>query len=344
MIHRFTLIERILLRMNVLPHPMLDGLNSVIAGRALQVSGTIGLLDQFEQPTSVHDAAVQLGIDEPGTRALVGVLESLGYLSRNSGDIYSFSPRGRKFLARSSPDSMRNLLEFSSSVYEGFTKLEASLRGDGAPGVDLGSFSAKDWATFTGAMLEIARTNAAEVVKAIPMASTDRRVLDLGGSHGLYSILLCQRASRLTADVLDYEAVREYALKTVEQFGMLDRVAFRAGNVMKDDLGTGYDLVLAFNLIHGFSSSENGALARRVFASLNERGRFVVLDQVREAAGSSELSRLVSSSIGLLLFHQTRGRTYSDPEIGEWLQAAGFTRTGMKKLRTPGFALVIGTK
>ena len=81
MIHKFTFLENLLLRFNVIPHPVLDALTYVVAGRGLQVSARLGLFEIISQgPIAAGQLAKKINADTEGTNQLIGVLEALGYV------------------------------------------------------------------------------------------------------------------------------------------------------------------------------------------------------------------------------------------------------------------------
>ena len=98
MIHKFTLLEGILLRANIIPHPLIDAMTYVLAGRALQVSIKIGLIEVLQdQDLSIEHLAKKLKLPEDSIAVLVDNLEALGYLRQIKNNKYYLSKRGEKF-------------------------------------------------------------------------------------------------------------------------------------------------------------------------------------------------------------------------------------------------------
>ena len=64
--------------------------------------------------------------------------------------------------------------------------------------------------------------------RLVPLAdlSGRRRLLDLGGGPGTYAIHFCRHNPDLQATVFDLPTTRPFALKTIERFGLGDRVGF----------------------------------------------------------------------------------------------------------------------
>jgi O-methyltransferase domain len=344
MIHKFSLIEKILLQLNILPHPIMDALSNVVAGRALHVSMKTGLIDALEgTPKPLAVLAAQASISERGALVLLACLEALGYVQKQP-EGYRLTSRGEKFLTKDSPFGFRNMLLFADYLFGNLMALEHTVRSDGPPRTHYESFTPELWHIFTHAMMEFARVDIAQVVKLIPLPSKATKLLDLGGSHGLYSLELCKRYPRLVAEIMDGALVEPFAMRMIAQRHMTHRVTFRAGDFIVDTLGQHYDVILAFNVMHGLCTEANRHLAAKVSAALNPGGIYVILDQITGAAGTSQLSHLFTSTMNLSFFHQMGGSSYAFEEVRAWLHEVGFRSCTLKKTRAPGFALIIGKK
>lgn len=107
-------------------------------------------------------------------------------------------------------------------------------------------------------------------VAAIPEFSSARRLLDLGGGHGLYSIAFCQKNPELNAVVFDLPPVTDATRDFISRY-RADRVSVLPGDFFKDPIGGGYDIV--------FSSSNPGGkvpgLIPKIAAALNPGGLFI---------------------------------------------------------------------
>ena len=103
-------------------------------------------------------------------------------------------------------------------------------------------------------------------------------MLDIGGSHGYYSVALCRRHAGLSAVVLDLPDAVAQAAPILARENMGDRVQHRAGDVLETELGEeAYDLVFMANMVHNLSESENRDVARKVAAALRPGGYFVIV-------------------------------------------------------------------
>jgi 2-polyprenyl-3-methyl-5-hydroxy-6-metoxy-1,4-benzoquinol methylase len=343
-VYEFSLLQKLLLKFNIIPHPIVDSVSSIVAGRALQVSVKLGVIDALgDTPMSASTIAECTGVSERGVLVLLDCLDALGYVRKQAAR-YRLTPRGKKFLSKDSPQSLHQVVLFSDYLFNSLTTLEATIQADGPEQTNYASFTPELWEIFTSAMQEFACTNLAEVVRLVPLPVQAKKLLDLGGSHGLYSMALCQRAPRLSAEIIDFAPVEALAKRLIAQQQMTDRVTFRVGDFLRDELGGDYDVILAFNVIHGLRSEANQLLAAKVSKALNPGGMYVILDQISSGERASPLFRLLIASMGLSFFHYFGSGPYAFHEVREWLHQAGFARCELRKTRTPGFAVIIGQK
>ena len=104
--------EKMLIRFNVLPAPMLEGFLYWMAGKAVLVAGKLGVFDALETSLlSIEELAEELTVSEKGVSVLLEVLESLGYVAK-SGESYTNTKFSSKWLAKSSPDTVATFHSF----------------------------------------------------------------------------------------------------------------------------------------------------------------------------------------------------------------------------------------
>lgn len=342
MIYKFSLIEKILLSKDIIPHPFADSSYSVVLGFALGCAVRLKITDQLSMELKdVKLIAKGANVSEVGAELVLDCLEALGYVQKKNTQ-YAFTKRGFKNLSAQSPNNFRNFILFNDDMYKGFLKLDETIRSEKRTATQtLEHKTDYEWELFSRAMIDISNTNSKEVTKKIPVAKTQTKLLDLGGSHGLYSIELCHQHPQLKATIIDLPQVKKYADECITKNNAAKSVSFLPSDFMKDDLPQQADIILGFNIIHGYDSEENEQLAKKVYRSLNEGGIYVILDQVKGIGGSSQMSKATTSFMALNLLHQARGKTYSKQEIDDFTKKAGFKRTELKKLHAPGFGVVI---
>ncbi len=329
--------ERLLHGLHLLPTPILDAFGGVLFGRVLALSVRSGLFEAVKgSPLAVEEVAGILGWN---TRATVLVLDTLtvgGYLER-FGRRYGPSVEGQKWCVRDSPHYLGHLIRYFETLYARWDHLESSVRAGRPVQPYYADFGAKEWEEYVLAMRDLARMILPSVLARLDLGEAPDRLLDLGGSHGLYSMECCREYPTLTATVMDFPAVIPIASTLLKAERMEDRVRLTAGDILTQPFLPGQDVIFMFNIIHGFTPEENRRLVGRALKALRPGGSLYILDQLRSPGRGSRLSRFIPLMVGVNLLNEIGGYAYSEEEVKEWCKGA--RRTKAMRLRFPGLTL-----
>ena len=176
---------------------------------------------------------------------------------------------------------------------------------------------------FIGAMHFYAAGRAPAVVNAVG-AGRVRRMLDVGGGSGAYSIAFAQANPNLRADILDLAPVLAIARGHIQQAGLSKRIRTKPGDLRADALGKRYDLVLISAICHMLGPEENRDLFRRAFQALAPGGRVAVRDFILNPAKTAPRGAALFSLN--MLVGTANGASYSQREYTAWLREAGFDK------------------
>jgi precorrin-6B methylase 2 len=168
-----------------------------------------------------------------------------------------------------------------------------------------------------------ARTIAPYVIARLPL-SRSKTLLDVGGGLGSFSIACCRQFSHLRATIIEHPGVAGLTSRAVKKAKIAKRVKVMSVDFIKDPLPRGFDVVLMSNVLHGQGATENRALLKSAYHSLNQGGRIVLRDVLMNRAGT-EPDWAALFSVALLL-QTPNGRCYALDEVRGWLHAAGFSR------------------
>ena len=170
-------------------------------------------------------------------------------------------------------------------------------------------------------MLETARFDAPVLARRVPVKDGATRLLDLAGSHGLLGAAICRKHPPMTSTVIDLPAAIDHARALAQRAGHADIVEHRTGDLLKDDLGTDWDLVLLSNILHHFPVDEIGRILARAYAALSADGTVAIWELERPAPGKDP-----NEGDGVALFFRltSTAAAYSGDEYAAWLTDAGF--------------------
>jgi cyclopropane fatty-acyl-phospholipid synthase-like methyltransferase len=305
---------------------------------------SFGVFDTLHgSPCSVSEVAAKTGMSARGAEILLRTVEAGGYVVKE-GDRFRNTKVSERWLTRTSPRYLGNLVQYFERLFPRWEYLGRTVQQGEPEKPYFEYFNEKDWEIYTYGMMDLARFLMPEVLRVVQLSKSARRLLDVGGSHGLYAMELCRLHPSLKADILDLDKVVEVGRKITEHLGLSSRVIHRAGDFRRDSLGSGYDVILAFNIIHGLKPQENALLMKKVSAALNQGGKIFIMDQLRNGKGGSSLSRLIPAVVGLNLFNEIGGSSYRAGEVQSWIDEAGFVDCTMKWLRAPGVAIIQARK
>jgi ubiquinone/menaquinone biosynthesis C-methylase UbiE len=298
-----------------------------IAGgyRAAQVLFTANRLDLFNALSSdemtADEIARKTGASSRGIRILCDALVSLDILEK-TGNCYCNSEVSRRCLLKDSPNPKHYMYLHGARLYEKWGRLAESVR-TGEPVSEEGLNPELDGGKegFARAMQDSARKSAALLVDKIDFRR-NRKLLDLGGGPGLFSIEFCRRAPHLQASIIDNEETLQVAGKNIREAGLEDRISLIPGDMFETGFQNDFDFILISNVIHIYSSEENRLLIEKCFDALPPGGKLCVKDFFfdQDRTGPPWVALFAVN----MLVNTTAGNCYTFEEMEGWLSDAGF--------------------
>ncbi len=280
--------------------------------------------------------AKRCGTDPRATAVLLNALVALGVVESEDGR-YRNGPAAARFLAAGSPDDARIALRHNLSLWETWSTLtDVVRRGHAVP--RLPRDRDDDWTVpFIAAMHRNASARAPMVVEAVGAASV-KRMLDVGGGSAIYSIAFAKANPKLEAVVLDLPTVLPIAESHIGEAGLEKRVTTRAGDLTRDDLGEGYDLVLISAVCHMLGPEANRGLLARAARALVPGGRLVVQDFILEPDRTAPRHAALFA-INMLVGTEA-GSTYTEAEYTGWMATAGLADVRRVRLAGPADLMI----
>ncbi|HLY17639.1 MAG TPA: methyltransferase [Bryobacteraceae bacterium] len=312
-----------------------DDLNGRI--RAFQESRVILTALELDLFTAVGDgasadvAAVKMKTGVRATEMLLNALAAMGLLVKQA-DSFRNTAMAVRYFSGTSPDNARPALLHTAYLWPRWSTLTDCVRAGAAMESRDPAVRSEEWTeAFLAAMHRNATERAPHVVRAVGAAGV-RRMLDVGGGSGAYSIAFAQANPLLQADILDLATVAPIAQQHIRKAGVADRVSVRAADLRSDSLGHDYDLAFVSAICHMLSPEENCDLLRRCYAALIPGGRIVIQDFILDP---DKTAPKWGALFALNMLVGTRGgSSYSGMEFTGWLGGAGFQ--DIHHVRLPG--------
>ena len=107
----------------------------------------------------------------------------------------------------------------------------------------------------------------AEALKDLPV----RRLIDVGGGAGTYSIALCAARPEARAEILDLAPVVDITRETARAAGLADRVTARVADYRHDEFGADADALLFSNVLHQESAEVCRSMLARARGAARRR-------------------------------------------------------------------------
>ncbi|MCW4025722.1 MAG: acetylserotonin O-methyltransferase [Candidatus Bathyarchaeota archaeon] len=252
----------------------------------------IGLFEHTTSPKNPKTIAQELGgYHETMMGLFCDALVEVGLLTKQD-DTYLNASLTSTYLCRNSPHYLSQILKNTQANINRWTQLPQIIKNGPLPHVRTDFFNENwligiaEWAA-AGAVANTLRV-VSEHIDPQPW----RRLLDLGGGHGLYAIAFTALNPNLAAYVFDLPKMMQVTQKYVKEYDA-QRVHILPGDFYKDSIGQDYDVIFSsFNQ----SCSDPNLLGKMVEALVP--GGYVVLRRFTDASREGALKTLDWNLLG----------------------------------------------
>ncbi len=262
-------------------------------GQIFLIALKLDVFTQLKEPKTAESLSKDLETHPEITRRFLDVLVALKLLSKRE-DLYSTATDVTPFLVEGEPYFAR-YLKFSIEEQEAWMKLEQSLK-DGPSNIHSHKHEHNynresiDWMA-RGRMLGGLQATL-KIVSKIPEFKRAKKLIDLGGGHGLFGIGFAQENPQLEVIIFDQPGVADITQEYINEYGMQDRVKTMTGDYTKNDIGSNYDI--AFEACSfGGNVDEAKSFYQRVCNALNDNGLFITQTFTIDNDKTGPLSSLI---------------------------------------------------
>jgi predicted O-methyltransferase YrrM len=286
---------------------------TVQAGVRLDIFTQIG-----EESVEAEELARRLRGDARGLATLLNALAAMGLLVKE-GSRYANTAPSRSYLAKGSPQYVGHMIKHYGHLLSAWSKLPDAVMS-GKPAVSRSARDEEERESFLMGMFNLARELAPKIASEIDLTAR-RHLLDLGGGPGTYAIFFCRANPDLRATIFDLPTTEPFALRTVEQFGLKDRIDFMAGDYIEGDIEGSYDVAWLSHILHGEGPEDGRSIIEKTVSVLEPGSLIFVHDFILADTLDGPLFPAIFS-LNMLL-NTPRGRSYSEAQIKDMLSSAG---------------------
>lgn len=280
------------------------------SSRVLQIANKLDIFTILSRrPMSVKQLARSCSAKPALLEKLLIACCSMGLLKKVN-TTYSNSELSSKYLDKGERLYQGDIIAHSASVWHTWHNLETDIYENDRVIED----EEKKHRDFIMGMQNITLAGRGELFLKNINLSGRRKLLDVGGGPGTYSVLACKKHHNLQATIFDVPDTICITKEIIENENMEDRVGICEGNWDTDEFGSDYDVVLFSNVLHGENSKAKLKLEKANKAMVPE-GLLVIQDFLLNDDKTGPLREA--------LFNIMVG-TYSEEKLLTEITGAGF--------------------
>ncbi|HEX2065153.1 MAG TPA: methyltransferase [Acidimicrobiales bacterium] len=304
----------------VTPEPIMRLASGFMAAKHLFAANELGVFEALAgSPATLEGLAARTGLTPRAARISADAMVALGLLERE-GDLYRNGPVAAAFLTGQGPGDLRAFLRFWDRLsYPAWAHLAEAL-GSGPP-QEIFDFD-DELQQLASAGIEAVLAGPASALPDTYDFSPHRRLLDVGGGTGSWSIAVARRYPHLKATVFELATVADVARRRVAEAGFGPRIDVVVGDAMAGELPGGYDVFLLANLVHYWSPEQNAALLQRVRRAAPTGSRLLMADFWTDPTHTEPVQAALMA--GEFAVHLRNGDVYSVDEVRAWLPETGW--------------------
>jgi 2-hydroxy-4-(methylsulfanyl)butanoate S-methyltransferase len=229
-------------------------------------------------PKTLADLSEETGIDVRPLLTLLTACVSLGLLTRDR-EYYGNAPAADSYLVRDAPNYFGDYYRFQidRQIYPRLEHLEAALKGERLPSLYALMENPEEAEHFSRAQHSGSLGPAVVLAKRLDLSDC-RKLLDVAGGSGAFSVTLCHRHPQLSATILDFPNAVEVARRFVDEARLAGRIDFIPGNALETPWPEGQDAVLMSYLLSAIAEEGISACIQQAFRALKPGGRLILHD------------------------------------------------------------------
>jgi hypothetical protein len=285
----------------------------------------LDIFSHTDSPVTSQKLAVITGYPEKNLGLLLLALSSCGHLEQD-GDYYANTKASAEYLSKKSPHYIGETLLFREEMTS-LQGMEEKVRCGPETQQPHHDYNFAALArVVVPEMYATGRVQAfqSEAGSIFPDPSASLRMLDLGGGSGILAIEFAQQYPNSEAYVFEHPSVAPTTEEIIAEHAAAHRVSVLAGDFNKDDIGSGYDFIVASGILDFAAGDLQGFLAK-IANALSDQGYLLLVGRYSQA-DSPPTQNIVSWLSGYMA-------GVNPPPLKEQVEAA-LEKTQLSHVRT----------
>jgi hypothetical protein len=252
-------------------------------------------------PRSCDALARMTNTHAPSLYRLLRALTGAGLLHEGAEQHFALTPAG-SYLRRDSPDSLRpwvlmfhdvNARPYGELLHTVKTGVSAFTHVTGS---ELFPYFAEhpDVGTIFDEAMTVETTHIAQAVLDAYDFSRFRKIVDVGGGHGILLAAILRAHPAMHGVLFDRTRVVESAKRALEAAGLAHRSDCVGGSFLKS-VPTGCDAYILKNIIHDWNDERAVEILRNCRRAMHEHGRILLLERLIHAGDMTSLQTRTST-------------------------------------------------
>ncbi len=298
-----------------------------MASKALFSALNIDLFGHLAGNGKTMEALIESsGVAANRLGTLLAALTAIGLVTR-AGTTYRNAPASERYLVRGAPAYFGDYYRFQidRQIYPALVHLDAGIAGD-TQRLAFDSLAGltddpQEADAFTRAQHAGSMGPAVMVARKLDLTGA-RRLLDVGGGSGAFSIALCQRHPQLRATVLDFPNVIDVAERFVTEATLGDRIDTIRADAVEGEWPPDQDVILFSYLLSAVAEASFPVLLSKAWDALRPGGRLLIHDFMLDDDESGPA--LAALWFLQYLWGRIDGISFSAATLGEQLKRHGY--------------------
>lgn len=272
---------------------------------------------------SIDQLAAAMGTSELNAERLVVVCLAMGLLDKDESGRIVNAADCEKFMVKGSPRYAGPWMTFTRHEVPDWFDLTSKLT-DPTPPSELGMYDdlTVDRARkYHSATYSIGMGAGRRFCRTVDLGGR-KRMLDLGGGSGAYSINAVQTFDGLEAIVFDLPPVTVVTQEYLQQNAVADRVSTVGGDFINDPLPRGCDVAVMASNLPIYNAANIAKVVAKTFEALEPGGEMHLIGETLNADGIGPLDAALWGMAEIN--YGSGGRSHSVTECIGYFEAAGF--------------------